>query len=308
MFLVEIIVPRDVAQIDVRLLLAFDALMLELSVTRAADRVGLTQQGLSGQLARLRTLFSDPLFVRDAAGVAPTPRAEALYPRVQAVLANLQGLADAPRFDPRALEGVVSLAASDYATALLLPSLMRRLRAEAPKLRLAVRPVNSATLEAEMRDRKIDLALTVPEFTPPGLRARRIFGERYVGVVRPDHPLAAGPVDLDGFCAFPHLLVSPNKGDFFGPTDTALAAVGRRRDIALVVPSFSVVAALLDASDLVAVLPERLLAQTRRRLHAFETPVAVEGFELHALWPERLNADTMHRWFRGLAFETFQSS
>ena len=256
---------RDVEALDVRLLQTFDALMIEHSVTRAAARLGMTQQGLSGQLSRLRDLFEDPLFVRAGAGVVPTPRAESLHPLVQGALERLRALLVPPTFDPARFVGVISLATTDYALVLLLPKLLRRLRTEAPHLRLAVRPVSSASLELEMRNRKIDLALTIPQFVPAGLHSRRLFRERYVGVVRQKHPLAKGNVDVQRFVAFPHLLVSPDKGDFNGPTDAALDKIGLKRNIALVVPSFSVVAAIIDTTDLVAVLPSSLLDQTRRK-------------------------------------------
>ncbi len=293
----------DVEALDVRLLQTFEALMIESSVTRAAARLGMTQQGLSGHLARLRDLFEDPLFVRAGAGVTPTPRAENLDPLIQGVLEKLRALLVPPIFEPAGLTGVVSLATTDYALVLLMPRLLQRLRVAAPQLRLAVRPLHSASLELEMRSRKIDLAVTVPQFVPGGLHARRLFREHYVGVVRPEHPLATGAIGLERFVAYPHLLVSPDKGDFSGATDAALAKVGRSRTVALVVPSFSVVAAILDTTDLVAVLPSRLLGQTRHKLHTFEPPVAVEGFDLHAYWPERLNHDAMHTWFRTLIFE-----
>jgi len=301
-------VRRDVEALDVRLLQTFDALMIEHSVTRAAARLGMTQQGLSGQLSRLRDLFGDPLFVRAGAGVVPTPRAESLYPLVQGALDKLRALLVPPTFDPAGFVGVISLATTDYALVLLLPRLLHRLRTEAPQLQLAVRPVNSASLELEMRNRKIDLALTVPQFVPAGLHSRRLFREEYVGVVRQKHPLTKGNIDVERFVAFPHLLVSPDKGDFSGPTDAALDKVGLRRNIALVVPSFSVVAAIIDTTDLVAVLPCRLLSQTRRKLHSFELPVAVEGFDLHAYWPEPLNNDAMHKWFRNLVQESLSAA
>jgi DNA-binding transcriptional LysR family regulator len=300
------IVIRDISQFDVRLLLAFDALMAELSVTRAAVRVGLTQQGMSGQLARMREAFGDPLFVRDAAGISPTPRAEMLHLQVQQALTSLQALALSPAFDAGALDGVITVAATDYGIQLLLPPLLKIVGAEAPQLRLAVRPVNASTLSADMRERIVDLALAVPQFIPPGLQSLELFTETYVGAVRQDHPLAACPVTLDGFCAFAHVLVSPNRGDFHGPTDDALAKLGRRRDIALVVPSFSVVGALLEASDLIAVLPRRLARLSRRQLHVFDPPMPVKGFSFNAFWPDRLDADAMHKWFRGKLFEAAQ--
>jgi DNA-binding transcriptional LysR family regulator len=102
-------------------------------------------------------------------------------------------------------------------------------------------------------------SLTIPQFVPTGLHSRRLFRERYVGVVRQKHSLAKGSIDVKRFIAFPHLLVSPDRGDFNGPTDAALDKIGLKRNIALVVPSFSVVAAIIDTTDLVAVLPSRLL-------------------------------------------------
>lgn len=297
------IVIHDIAQLDVRLLLAFEALMAELSVTRAAARVGLTQQGMSGQLARMREVFGDPLFVRDGAGISPTPRAENLHPQVRQALASLQTLVKGSTFDAQSLDGVITLAATDYAIELLLPTLLKTLRKEAPRLKLAVRPVNATTLSTDMRERVIDLALAVPQFILPGLQSAELFSETYVGAVRHDHPLASSPVTLDAFCSYAHLLVSPNRGDFHGPTDDALAKLGRRRDVALVVPSFSVVGAILEASDLIAVLPRRLAQHAWHQLHLFEPPVVVKGFSFCAFWSDRLDADAMHGWFRDKVFE-----
>ena len=289
---------RDIACLDGRLLLAFDALMRERSVTRAAIKVGLTQQGMSGQLKRMRGLFGDELFVREVGGVAPTPRADGLYPAIQHALSMLEIVVSVPSFEPAEYEGVVTIAASDYAMALLLPRLLRLIRERAPALQLIVKPVDSGTLEAKMRDEGIELALTVREFAPPRLPSHVLFKDRYVGLMRTDHPLARQLIDLDIFCSVPHLLVSPFRGDAVGPTDQALAAVGRKRSIGLVVPGFSVVGSLLEQTDLIAVLPERLLSVMNRNLIKFETPVPVPGFRLEAIWPARLDADPAHRWLR----------
>ena len=288
---------RDIHRLDPRLLQAFDALALDLNVTRAAARLGLTQQGLSGQLARLRELFEDPLFVRDGSGVTPTPRALALIERVRAALADLEALVERPSFDPAALSRVMTIAASDYAVATVLPGLLARIRAEAPGLRLAVRSVRSKTLESELREKQVDFALTVPEFTPEGLRSRKLFSERYVGAMREGHPDAGRPMDLECFCSRPHLLISPDKGDFHGPVDVALAAVGAKRDLMLVLPTFAVALSILETSDMFAVLPSRL-ALSSQKIRTFEPPVAVPGFDLCGVWPERLQHDAAHTWFR----------
>ncbi|MFC3227706.1 LysR family transcriptional regulator [Marinibaculum pumilum] len=290
---------RDVRRLEIRLLVAFEAIHAERNVTRAAERADLTQQAMSGQLAQLRQIFGDPLFVRGRGGVVPTPRAEELAPAVRAALAALEPLVAQASFDPACYEGTMTIAASDYALALLMPPLLGRIRGAAPGLRLMVRPADLASLEVEMRDARIDLALTVPEFIPPGFRLLHLFEERYVGVARTDHPiLAAGPVTLDGFCAHHHLLVAPFRGDATGPTDLALAAVGRRRTIGLVVPGFSVVGALLERTDLIAVLPARLIAMMRRDLAVFEPPLPVPGFSLNAYWPPRLDTSPAHVWLR----------
>ncbi|WP_416897073.1 MAG: LysR family transcriptional regulator [Minwuia sp.] len=290
---------RDNDRWDIRLLFAFEAMANERNVTRAAERLGLTQQGMSGQLARLRELFGDPLFVRTRNGMVPTPRAEELVPVVSATLSNISRLLSAERFDPSGFEGTARIAASDYAAALILPPLLRRIQVEAPGMRLEIRPVDAGSLEADMREARLDLALTVPQFSFPGLHSMHLFDERYVGVARRGHPmLNGGPVSLDDFCAYEHLLVSPFRGDAVGPTDEALARLNRSRRIGVVVPGFSVVGLLLEQTDLIALMPMRLIQNMRRDLETFRPPVAVEGFRLNAYWPPRLNEDPPHRWLR----------
>ena len=118
MYTVIVTMNRDIARLDTRLLFAFEALAAERNVTRAAQRLGLTQRGMSGQLSRMRDLFDDPLFVRAKGGVVPTPRAQALEPSVRATLASLETLVSPSRFDPPTFDGVATIAATDYALAL----------------------------------------------------------------------------------------------------------------------------------------------------------------------------------------------
>lgn len=240
------------------------------------------------------------MFVRQAGGIVPTPRAEALLPSVQIALLALESVVSAPRFDPATSDGLVTIAASDYAIALLLPGLLQKIQKQAPLFRVVVRPVETGSLAGRMREEGIDLALTVREFAPPSLPSRTLFKDRYVGVMRAGHPLAGKPISLDDFCGCPHLLVSPFRGDASGPTDHTLAAIGRTRMVGLVVPGFSVVGSLLVQTDLMAVLPERLLSVMHRDLWTFETPILVPGFEVEVIWPERLNADPAHIWLRDL--------
>ncbi len=288
----------DIGRLDARLLLSFEALMEERSVTRAAQRLGLSQQGLSGVLQRLRDLFDDPLFVRESRGITPTPRAEALAPRVSAALAGLAQLLEAEDFDPAAAEGTITVATSDYALNVVLTPLFRRFRALAPRVRLAALPLVSATLGPQMRAGQVDLALTIQEFTPPNLHTQTLLSERYLCALRADHPLAGEALDLETFCACEHLLVAPNRGDFSGPTDVALALEGRKRRVGLVIPSFAVAGTILERTDLLAVLPERLFAGMNRNLAVYPPPLEIAGFDLIAVWPPRLHQAPLHRWFR----------
>jgi len=290
---------RDIARLDIRLLLAFDALVETRNVTRAAEKLGLSQQGLSGQLSRLRVLFDDPLFIRSPGGVVPTPRADSLSITVRKALSQLEQVVTPQSFNPASYSGTAVIAASDYAQSLILPRLLARIRSEAPGLALTIRPVDASSLSVDLHNNAIDLAITVPQFAPQGLCTQRLFSEKYVGVARARHPLLKRKnVSLDAFCQAPHLLVAPYHGDASGPTDKALQAINRERNISLVVPGFTVAGALLEQTDLIAVLPARLVKTMRRELVTFKTPVSVEGFTLDIFWPRRLDASPTHQWLR----------
>jgi DNA-binding transcriptional LysR family regulator len=230
----------DIRRLDTKLLLAFDAVMEERSVSRAAVRLHLTQQGLSGVLNRLRDLFGDPLFVREARGVSPTPRAEALAPRIKAALASLEGVLEAPEFIPATAEGTIHVMTTDYVSSTIMPSLFRQFRLLAPKVKLAVMPISQTTQRERTRSDLIDLILAIGQFAPQGWRTRRLFKQGYICAIRAGHPLAVSDIDLDEFCSFEHLLVSPYNSDFNGPTDIALARLGRARNVGLVIPSIAV--------------------------------------------------------------------
>ena len=298
---------RDISRLDSKLLLAFDALMEERSVTRAAQRLGLTQQGLSGKLLRMRDLFADPLFVREARGVVPTPRAEMLAPRIKTAIAGLENIFESQGFDPAIAEGKIVVAASDYALSTVVTPLFKKFRRLAPRVLLAVMPLNTESLNEQMRSGRVDYALTIPPFAPPKSFTHSIFRERYLCAVRADHRLAKAKVNLDTFCECEHLLVSPNKGDFTGPTDSALARIDRTRRIGFVIPSFAVAGAVLEQTDLIAVLPERMLATQTRRLHVFPPPLEIEGFTLMSIWTERVHEDPLHSWFRKLCHASMRS-
>lgn len=295
---------RDLKSVDFNLLKALDALLDERNVTRAAERLGVTQPAMSGMLTRLRECFGDPLFVRTQRGVVPTQRADALARPLKQVLSEIGELLQAPGFDPATAAFTLSVAATDYAQSAVAVPFLSALKRRAPLIRVALLPVQDQNLQQQLERGDLDLALVTPESTPPDLHARRLFEEDYVLVMREGHPALSGAgVSLDAFCALDHALVSYAGGGFSGVTDAALARLGRTRNVSLSVKSFLVLPEILRASDLVSVVPRRLVASLPG-LVLSEPPVEIPGFTKVVAWHERTHRDAGHRWLRELLFET----
>jgi DNA-binding transcriptional LysR family regulator len=279
-----------------------DALLEERSVTRAAARLALTQPTVSGMLARLRTLFKDPLFVRTQRGLMPTPRAQALTPSLKQWLADASMLVAGQSFEPSTAVMTTALAANDYFQSALVVPFLERLRRGAPNMRVAVRPSQTDRVGEMLANGELDLSIVASsENTSFDLPSRLLYNDRYICAVRKGHPLKSGKkVTLDQFCGYPHVLVSPTEGRFVGPTDHALAKLSRTRSVALSISGFLILPDILQTDDLIAVVPERALAGRMSGLRTFMPPVDIPSFSVIALWHPRLNADPAHRWIRDL--------
>lgn len=292
----------DIKNLDLNLLKAFDALMDERSVTRAASRLALTQPAVSGMLNRLRDAFADPLFVRASRGVVPTARAEALAPAVRQVLLEVAALLQPLHFDPAQAALTVRVAATDYALRAIVLPWMAALRAQAPGVRIAVLPISDVTIAGQLERGEVDLALTTSQAAPPELHARELFEERYVCVARAGHPaLAGGTCTLERFCAQAQALVSYGGDPFEGTTDRALATLGRQRRVVASVGSFLMLPELLLRTDLIAVAPARLVS-AESGLVTCAPPLPVPGFTKIAVWHERSHRDAGQHWARQLLF------
>jgi len=292
----------DLRTLDLNLLKTFLALLDEGSVTRAAERLALTQPAVSGMLQRLRENFGDPLFVRTRRGITPTPRALALAEPLRRVLGDIDAMLQPPVFDPSSAVLTLTLASTDYALRAVVIPFIAALRQQAPRMRVAVLPIDDAAMQGQLERGELDIALTTPDFVPPGLPRHVLFEESYLCALRHDHPAASGPLDLDRFCALDHALVSYG-GSFSGATDAALAGIGRSRNVVLSVPGFLALPDVLRASDLVAVVPRRLVSG-REGLALLEPPLAIPGFTKLAVWHERSDSDPARRWARELLFAT----
>lgn len=294
---------RDIKSIDFNLLKALDVLLEERNVTRASVRLNITQPAMSGVLTRLRDSFDDPLFVRTQRGVVPTQRALALAQPLRQILSEIDALWQPPYFEPASASFTLSIAATDYAQSAIAVPFLTALRQRAPHIKVALLPVQDQQIQRDLEQGALDLALITPETTPPDLHAKRVFDEHYVCVMRAEHPAAKEALDLDTFCALDHALVSYQGGGFAGITDDALARLGRTRRVCLSVKSFLVLPEILRASDLIAVVPSRLVTGLPG-LVCCKPPLEVPGFTKVLAWHERTHRDLGHRWLRELLFET----
>jgi len=285
--------------LDLNLLVALDALLAERNVTRAAARLELSQSAMSAALARLRQVFADPLLLRTAGGMLPTSKALELAAPLRQVLTEIERLVRPPAaFDPATAELTFTIAASDYVEYAVLPRLVVFLEASAPRARLQVRPMNFGEIGHQLERGEVDLGILGAGFAPPNARSRPLFTERFVCVVRADHPRVRDRLTLDDFCALDHILVSPSGGGFTAQADDALAAIGRRRHVRVSVPHFLLVPQILARSDMLVVLPERLARGYGERFRTFELPFPLLPTTILAVWHERTHRDAALGWLR----------
>ena len=291
----------DLSTVNLNLMVGLDALLTERGVTRAADRVGLTQSAMSRVLGQLRELFDDELLVRGAGGrMVPTPKAEALaLPVAQGLAALRRALVGEVGFDPATSQRRFSIATQDATAAIVLPRLVQRLAELGPRVDLDVVPFDARRFAAELEAGSLDLVLNVGIPDAPGLRARGLWRERFVCVLRRGHP-AAGGLDLATWAALDHVLVSPQGGGGPGVVDTALAAHGLERRVAVRLRSFLAATLLVARTDLVMTVSAHLAAEVGpgMGLIVLPSPVELPGFGVRMGWHERFDADPGLRWLR----------
>ncbi|AUG02693.1 LysR family transcriptional regulator [Pseudomonas sp. 09C 129] len=289
---------NNLRRLDINLLLTLDVLLAEHNVTRAAQRLNLSQPSVSVHLAKLREIFGDPLLLPGPRGMRPTARADELREPLRRALEALElAVSPASPFDPGAAANTWSVSASDYGESTVILPALAGLRAAAPGTRLAVLELEPGRLVQQAEQGIIDLALHTSEDSPPGLRRRVLFSERYVLTGRAGHPRLQRRPSLAQFAKLEHVVVSPDGGGFQGVTDSALGEVGLTRRVVLSVPHFLFVLSALASTDLVAMLPSRLV-RDNPALKVVEPPLEVPGYDMAMLWHERCHRDPAHQWLR----------
>ncbi len=286
-------------RLDLNLLQALEALLAERNVTRAAARLHTTQPALSAQLARLRRMFDDPLFIPGSRGMTPTPRALEIEERLSELMSGLRAVVSPQRFDPATSSTTISIAATD-STQFLLAPMVAELHALAPNLRIAGRPVQRLTkpeIDRLLATGTLDIVIGPSMLLPDDLHARSVSTENFLCVMRGDHPFKKKQMTVDDFCSFEHIYVSPLGGDFSGEVDTALAAIGRSRRVIASVPSLLVATHPRD-QRFRGLFAESLARREAHILKSYALPVDIGMLELVMAWHERTHANAAHQWFR----------
>ena len=283
---------------DLNLLLVFDAVLRERSVIRAADALALSQPALSHALNRLRYLVKDRLFIRTPDGMMPTPRAEQLALPVRKALSDLQLALETEKFSPATADRRFIIAVNNYAAVTLAGPIVAACQAQAPKVRLSLRP--SGTLDlAELLERgQLDLAISAIGAPAERFISSPLVQDHYVAVFRKGHPALRRKLTLAAFAELSHLSIS-SSGEDLGFVDRILASHGKTRSIVLHAPYLSA-GVMLVQSNLVAVLGRKLAQEFRRAypIEIRELPFDAEKMESTMLWHRRLDDQPAHRWLR----------
>jgi len=292
--------PVNWRAFDLNLLVVFEGLMQERSVTRAGRKLGMSQPALSHALNRLRYLLKDQLFIRTPQGMVPTPRAEQLALPLRQALADMQRALEPEAFVPAEASRRFSIAVNNYAAIVLAAPLVAAVFAAAPLLQLDLRP--SGTLDIfELLDHG-DLDFAIGMFDKVGERfaTARLLEDEFVAVMRRTHPAGRRPLSLAAFGTLRHAAIS-SSGDDTGFIDRSLAAHGTKRRIELRLPYLSA-GSVLARSDFVATLSRRVAGALVRgaALELRELPFKSPAVQTSLLWHRRFDGHPAHRWLRDL--------
>ena len=283
--------------LDLNLLKALRALLQEKNVSRAAERLNLTQPAVSGMLAKLRHRFDDPLFIRTAHGMIPTSRAESLYEPVCRILDSIALLVQPAEFAPLQLTTTFKIAGTENGIRTLGIPFTLKIAKLAPKVKVAFFPIQGQDLSGNLADGVWDLAVMGKQQLDDSLHFEPLLDEHYLCAVRQNHPILSEHWDVDGFCTLEFVLVAYHGGHFTGATDEALAKLGKKRMVKLSVGHFSLLPDVLKNSDLATVAPAHFLKQCPD-LAVLEPPFAISGYQKVMAWHAKTHYDPVQIWFR----------
>ncbi|MEN3297317.1 MAG: hypothetical protein V7642_6570 [Burkholderiales bacterium] len=292
--------------LDLYVLRCLHALVAEAHVTRAAERMGIGQPAMSTMLARLRTLFGDPLLVRTEKGMVPTARALQVAEQVQLALELIdRAVEEGAPFDPAHANTHFRLAASESVGFVLMPTLMARLRGCAPAINVSVHTPDLARIRQELEEGQADLMVGYLRDAAEGLHSSPLLKQPLSVIVGSAHPAIRGNITLDQYVQYPHAcyrLSRTSASTIELQVDDALAKAGLRRTVAISLPSALASPGVVAASDLIATIPERVARHFAPQfgLQVLRPPLELEDVDIAMYWHERMQNNPAHRWFRQL--------
>jgi DNA-binding transcriptional LysR family regulator len=295
----------NLAGIDLNLLVVFDAIMTEGQVTRAGEKLRLSQPATSNALARLRNLTQDELFIRSSGKLQPTPVAIALAQQIQPALNQIQAALSPPQpFDPLTSDRVFSIGMNDYVEFVLLPPLLSKLAATAPHVKIQVRSGNREQQLALLDNGEIDLMCGLFPNKIAWHERQLLFRERFVCVCRQNHPSIGDSLSLEEYVNANHLLVSVQE-DMVGRVDYLLAQQNLTRNIAVSTPHFLVAPSILARTNLIVTLVQRVAQEFAPTLNLkiLPCPLPLKGFSVFMRWHQSMRDRATNSWLRGIISE-----
>jgi len=300
----------ELHELDLNLLVVFDQLRVERRVSKVAENLGLSQPAVSNSLAKLRKLFGDELFLRTPKGMEPTPYADQLAESVGYALAMIHsGVNQRTSFDPKSATRSFTIGMTDIGEIYFLPALIERLRRDAPGVTLSTVRNTTVNVRDELEAGKVDIAMGLLPQLKAGFFQRRLFMQSYVCLMRRGHRLDKRKISLVEFCAAEHLVVV-SAGTGHGKVDELLQRSGIERTVRLTVPHYVSVGHILQGSDLIATVPERL---ADRLLGPFSLakvphPAKLPEIAINVFWHAKYHRSPANRWLRGVLFELFSDA
>src|SRR5450830_26046 len=290
---------NNLRSVDLNLLVILEALLSERHLSRAAERLHMSQPAVSHALARLRHLLDDPLLLRGKGGFQPTARALELARPLAEALQSVRSVLGGAVFEAATAQRVFRLAMSDYGAALLLPRLLRRVRTQAPGIDLLVSYASRPAVVAAVQDGEIDLALGVFPQLPEQLHRETLFEESFVCALDPASLAPGASLDLDTYLERPHVLVASNENGMAAEVDAALAQLGHTRRIAVRLPHWTVAPELLLGTDLILTVAQRAVqGSVAQGLALYEPPFAITPFQFELIRHRRTEGDAGIAWLR----------
>lgn len=284
---------------ELNLLMVFDAIMTERSITRAADRLAMTQPAVSNAVSRMRVAWKDELFVKDGRNIQPTLHAQNLWSQIREPLVELTQAVDPKSFDPATAKRTFRVAVTDIVVDMVWAELRQLFEKEAPGIDLHAIPYTIVNTEQVLEDAEVDMVIGATGLVSNTFRAEYLFSPCYVCIMRHGHQLAKEHLSLQEFADADHLLVSLS-GDITGYTDQVLMQHGLARRIASTVNHFSSVAKLVQQSNLISVVPTAGVAESivRGDIAATQPPVDLMPQQVSTIWHKRQDRDSGLIWLR----------